>query len=116
MEEQTPQETPKPAPVEAPDVLVIDDSRYQTRLTRKFIERVPFSKPDPRKVTAVIPGVIQDISVRPGQQVRRGDSLLTLEAMKMRNEVSAPHDGTVKAVLVQKNERVMKNQLLIEFE
>jgi biotin carboxyl carrier protein len=98
------------------DILVIDDSRYQTRLTKKFTTRTAFAKPDPKKVLAVIPGVIQDVVVRPGQRVKWGESLLILEAMKMRNDVTAPHDGIVKSVHVKKNERVMKNHLLIEFE
>ncbi|MDX9759138.1 MAG: acetyl-CoA carboxylase biotin carboxyl carrier protein subunit [Bacteroidota bacterium] len=95
---------------------VIDDSEYPTRLTKKFMRRTPYAKPDPRRILAFIPGVIQDIIVQPGQRVKWGDSLLILEAMKMRNDVTAPHDGTIKAVHVKKNERVMKNQLLIEFD
>ncbi len=97
-------------------VLVIDDSQYETRLTEKFKYRRPFSKPDPKHVLAYIPGVIQEVRVKAGQTVKWGDSLLVLEAMKMRNDVTAPHNGTVKTVHIQKNERVMKNQLLIEFE
>lgn len=117
MEEQKPGTPPSSDDETQPfDVLVIDDSRYRTRLTTKFASRVPFTKPDPKKLKAFIPGLIQDIVVQPGQKVKWGDSLLILEAMKMRNDVTAPHDGTIKSVLVKKNERVMKNQLLIEFE
>ena len=97
-------------------VLVIDDSQYETRLTEKFRYRRPFQKPNPKHVLAYIPGVIQELRVTAGQPVKWGDSLLVLEAMKMKNDVTAPDDGIVKAVHVQKNERVMKNQLLIEFE
>ncbi len=97
-------------------VLVIDDSQYETRLTEKFKYRRPYAKPDPKQVLAYIPGVIQELRVEVGQKVKWGDSLLVLEAMKMKNDVAAPDDGIVKAVHVQKNERVMKNQLLIEFE
>lgn len=96
--------------------LVIDDSEYPTRLTKKFTQRAPYVKPDPNRILAFIPGVIQDIVVQPGQRVKWGESMLILEAMKMRNDVTAPHDGTIKAVHVKKNERVMKNQLLIEFD
>lgn len=95
---------------------VIDDSLYQTRLTGKFVARTPWEKPDPRKLHAFIPGVIQEIVVHPGQEVRRGDSLLILEAMKMRNDVTAPIDGKIKHIHVTKNERVVKKHLLIEFE
>ncbi|MBR9975900.1 MAG: acetyl-CoA carboxylase biotin carboxyl carrier protein subunit [Bacteroidetes bacterium] len=117
MEEQKhPETTQGNAADETSDTLVIDDSRYRTRLTTKFARRLPYTKPDPNMVKAFIPGLIQDVVVQPGQKVKWGDSLLILEAMKMRNDVTAPHDGTIKNVLVKKNERVMKNQLLIEFE
>lgn len=41
-------------------------------------------------------------AVRPGQAVKGGDVLFILEAMKMENEICAPHDGTVASVNVQK--------------
>ena len=117
MEEQKQPETAPAAETQpAFDTLVIDDSIYPTRMTKKFAMRTPYAKPDPKKVIAFIPGVIQEVVVQAGQKVKWGDSLLILEAMKMRNDVTAPHDGTIKSVLVKKNERVMKNQLLIEFE
>jgi biotin carboxyl carrier protein len=98
------------------DTLVIDDSRYETRLTEKFVHRTPYRKPDPRQILSYIPGVIQELNVQPGQTVKSGEPMLVLEAMKMKNIVSAPRDGMVKTVHVKKNERVMKNHLLIEFE
>ncbi|MBE0644870.1 MAG: acetyl-CoA carboxylase biotin carboxyl carrier protein subunit [Bacteroidetes bacterium] len=97
-------------------IFVIDDSQYETRLTEKFKFRRPYAKPNPKHVLAYIPGVIQELRVQAGQTVKWGDSLLVLEAMKMKNDVTALYDGTVKSVHVQKNERVIKNQLLIEFE
>ena len=96
--------------------LVIDDTAYETQMTEKFLRRKPYSPPNPKHMLAIIPGVIHEIYVHPGQQVRWGDSLLVLEAMKMKNDVTATLDGTIKAVLVKKNEKVVKNQLLIEFE
>lgn len=98
------------------DIFVIDDSRYETQLTGKFARRTPYAKANPKQVLSYIPGVIQEVHVKPGQTVRRGDGLLVLEAMKMRNDVTAPLDGIIKIVNVEKNERVMKNHLLIEFE
>ncbi|MBR9979310.1 MAG: acetyl-CoA carboxylase biotin carboxyl carrier protein subunit [Bacteroidetes bacterium] len=95
---------------------LIDDSRYQTRITKKFANRTAFEKPDPKQLRAFIPGVIQNILVQPGQTVRRGDSLLILEAMKMRNDVTAQVDGKIKSIHVNNNERVVKKHLLIEFE
>jgi len=47
-----------------------------------------------------MPGTIIDIDVNVGDQVTRGQKLLVLEAMKMENEIVAPHDGTVAEICV----------------
>lgn len=96
--------------------LIIDDTAYETRWTGKFARRRGYEPTDPKKLLAFIPGVIQAITVRPGQRVRRGDSLLVLEAMKMKNDVTAPHDGVVKAIPVSLGQMVTKGELMIEFE
>ncbi|MBN1448399.1 MAG: acetyl-CoA carboxylase biotin carboxyl carrier protein subunit [Bacteroidetes bacterium] len=96
--------------------LVIDDTPYETRFTTKFEKRKPYAAPNPKHVLAFIPGVIQEIYVSEGQKVRWGDSLLVLEAMKMKNDVTADIEGVIRSVKVKKNEKVIKNQLLIEFE
>ena len=51
-------------------------------------------------VTAPIPGVIQEVNVKPGQTVKKGDVLFVLEAMKMKNNITALHDGKVQTVNV----------------
>jgi biotin carboxyl carrier protein len=96
--------------------LVIDDAKYQTQYTTKFVRRKKYVAPDPKKLRAFIPGIIQKIAIQKGQRVRWGDSLLILEAMKMKNDVTAPFDAVIKAVHIRVGEMVMKDQLLIEFE
>ncbi|MCZ7554823.1 MAG: acetyl-CoA carboxylase biotin carboxyl carrier protein subunit [Bacteroidia bacterium] len=96
--------------------LTIDDTRYETRHTLKFERRKPYVVPDPRQLLSFIPGVVVDVIVTQGQRVKWGDTLLILEAMKMKNSVSAPSDGVVKRILVRQGDRVQKHQLLIEFE
>jgi biotin carboxyl carrier protein len=96
--------------------LVIDDTPYVTRTTRKFEERKPYQPTDPRRIHALIPGVIQQVNVKPGQKVRGGDSLLVLEAMKMKNDIRVAGDGVVKAVRVSLGQMVTKGQLLVELE
>ncbi len=96
--------------------LIVDDTSYQTRLTRKHLLRKVYIPPDPRRVTAFIPGVIRQVFVAPGKKVRRGEPLLTLEAMKMQNPLPVPHDGVVKVVHVKVGDKVAKDQLLVEFE
>lgn len=63
---------------------------------------------------APMPGLVVDIPVQEGQDVKKGETLVVLEAMKMENSLKAPGDGTVKKVLVQKGNTVEKNQVLIQ--
>ena len=51
-------------------------------------------------VAAPMPGSVSSIAVKPGQEVKAGDILLSIEAMKMETTISAPRDGVVKEVLV----------------
>lgn len=67
-------------------------------------------------IKAPMPGLILDVNVKAGDEVKEGDYLLVLEAMKMENTLTAPRDGVVKAISVEKGQSVEKNQLLIEME
>ncbi|WP_424494411.1 acetyl-CoA carboxylase biotin carboxyl carrier protein subunit [Salinimicrobium sp. GXAS 041] len=67
-------------------------------------------------IKAPMPGLILDVSVKEGDEVKAGDYLLVLEAMKMENSLTAPKDGIIKTVTVKVGETVDKNQLLIEME
>lgn len=95
---------------------LLEDAEYQTRLTRKFLRRTFYQAPDPRKVTAFIPGIIQKVHVADGQRVKRGDPLLVLEAMKMKNDLLSPRDGRIRGVYVRTGQMVPKDTLLLEFE
>ena len=68
------------------------------------------------QITAPMPGLILDINIASGQEVKETDPLLILEAMKMENVLTAPRDGIVKAVCCAKGDAVEKTQLLVEFE
>lgn len=94
----------------------IDMTEYRTMLTTKFKERKPYEKNNPKKLKAFIPGTIRRVYVEEKQQVKKGDRLLVLEAMKMRNYIRAPFDGQIKAIHVEISKPVYKDQLLIEFE
>ena len=69
-----------------------------------------------KDVKAPMPGLVLDVNVDPGQDVKKGDKLLILEAMKMENVIKSDGDGTVKAVHIDKGAAVDKGQLLIEME
>lgn len=59
-----------------------------------------------KTVSAPMPGNILSVSVKPGDVVKSGDTLMILEAMKMENEILAPADGTIDQVFVQKGSTV----------
>jgi biotin carboxyl carrier protein len=67
-------------------------------------------------VKAPMPGLVLNVLVEPGQEVKKGDKLLVLEAMKMENIIKAAGDGKVGRIAVDKGQAVDKNQTLIEFE
>ncbi len=64
---------------------------------------------------APMPGLVSEVSVTEGQEIKKGDKLLVLEAMKMENILKAPEDAIVKKVLVTKGKTVEKNEVLILF-
>ena len=67
-------------------------------------------------IKAPMPGLILDISVKIGQEIKEDDTLLILEAMKMENVLTSPRNGIIKSISVSKGDAVEKNQLLIEFD
>lgn len=64
------------------------------------------------QITAPMPGTILDVKVAVGQQVAEGDILMILEAMKMENEIMAPHAGVIEAVSASKGASVETGTLL----
>jgi biotin carboxyl carrier protein len=98
----------------AMESLVIGGATYATRLTAKFRNRPFWQRPDEKRIEAFIPGTIQHIMAREGQEVKAGTPLLILEAMKMRNEVLSPLDGVIKKIHVSEGEMVPKSHLLME--
>ncbi len=71
---------------------------------------------NPNHVGAPMPGVVSTISVEAGQEVQRGDTLLTMEAMKMETSITAERDGMIKRVLARIGEQFDAKDLLVEFE
>lgn len=64
-------------------------------------------------VRSPLPGVLIELNVREGQNVRRGQKLAVLEAMKMENEILAEADGVVKEVFVQKGDSVLEGAKIV---
>ncbi len=70
----------------------------------------------PGHVSTAMPGTIVEIMVKPGQQVKAGDPVLVIEAMKMENEVQTSVSGTVIAIHAAKGDAVTPDEALIEIQ
>jgi biotin carboxyl carrier protein len=68
------------------------------------------------KVTAPLAGVVVSVSVAVGDRIDSGQLLLTLEAMKMQNEVHATRTGVVTAVLCEQGGRVERGEVVLEYD
>ena len=98
------------------DKLIIGGIESKTQLTAKFINRKVWVQPNEKMIKAYIPGNILEIFVKKGQNIKEGEKLLILEAMKMRNVITTPVSGKIKAIHVNVGVMVPKNELLIEIE
>ena len=114
--------TPAPAPVAAPA-----PAPTPAPVAEKPKEEAPATPaPEPSKpqatanvpaggtpVKAPLPGIINDIKVAVGDQVKNGQVLLILEAMKMENEITAEQDGVISAISVSTGDSVMEGTVLL---
>ena len=100
----------------------INSNIYTVRINNdldQLIEKMGLSLGSSQQINdikAPMPGLILEVNVKEGDEVKEGDYLLVLEAMKMENTLTAPRDGVVKSVSVAKSDTVEKNELLIEME
>ena len=67
-------------------------------------------------VKSPLPGVILDIKVNVGDEVKKGQTLIILEAMKMENSINADKDGKIAAINVSKGESVLEGTDLVIIE
>ena len=101
--------------------LKINSVKYHLELKDKYDELLKSLGMDSgaskkvNDIKAPMPGMVLNVLVSEGTEVKKGDVLLVLEAMKMENMLKSPADGIVKKIAVQKGTAVEKNQLLIQF-
>ncbi|MCD4772308.1 MAG: acetyl-CoA carboxylase biotin carboxyl carrier protein subunit [Bacteroidales bacterium] len=94
----------------------IDNVKYKTFLTKKFKNRKPYKKPELNIIKSFISGTIRNIYVKEGDKIKSGDKLVVLEAMKMRNDITAMTDGIVKKINVKDGENIIKGQVIVEID
>jgi len=80
-------------------VVLFDPLRRQSPAARPAVE-------GPVEVRAIMPGKITALLVKEGQEVRTGQGVIVVEAMKMENELAAPKDGRVSRIRVRPGETV----------
>lgn len=97
----------------------IGSTVYDLELKDQFdllAERLGLSTANAKKsnvIKAPMPGLVLDILVEEGAEVKKGDSILILEAMKMENVIKASGDGLIAEIKVEKGMAVEKNQVLV---
>jgi biotin carboxyl carrier protein len=67
------------------------------------------------QIKAPMPGLVLNVLVEEGAEIKKGDNLLVLEAMKMENMIKSPTDGIIKKIAIKQGDKVEKNELLISF-
>ena len=76
----------------------------------------PTASASGNELSAPLPGVIVAVLVQPGDVVSRGQELVTLEAMKMKNAIKSHRDGTIASVAVSVGDQVAHGQTLVTFK
>lgn len=102
-------------------VLSVNGTKYTMAVKDKFDELLKSLGMDNlnaskvNEIKAPMPGLVLDIRVNEGDEVKKGDPILVLEAMKMENILKSPTDGSIKKIVVKKGVAVEKNQVLVQF-
>ena len=96
------------------DHLNIDGTDYKTILPESYLKRTKYRMPEVEMVRSFIAGTIWKIYAKEGQRVKKGDKLLILEAMKMKNRLLAPATGKVRDIYVKEGENVKRDQILFK--
>ena len=109
----------------------VNGTHYNVEMEKKQKAAAPIARPRPAAVAAKpaakpaaakggvkspLPGVILDIKVKEGDEVKKGQTVIILEAMKMENSINADRDGKVASIKVSKGESVLEGTDLIIIE
>lgn len=106
-------EAPKAAPVAAKPAAAPAPKPAATPAAPKAEAKPAAAPAAGLQVKSPLPGSVIKVLVSEGQAVKKGDTLLTLESMKMENAIMAEADGTVKQIAVTPGQNVMQDDLLI---
>lgn len=102
--------------------ILVNNVKYQVALQNQYdalLKQLGMDKLASGKVNMIkapMPGMVLRINVKAGDEVKKGDALLVLEAMKMENVIKATGDAIVKKVVATEKTAVDKGMVLVEFE
>jgi biotin carboxyl carrier protein len=95
---------------------VVNSAKYKTLYTKKFEMRQKWERPNPKEIRSYIPGTIIKMCAKPGQEMKEGECLLILEAMKMENKIEMPFDGRIKEIHVEEGVKIPKDVVMVTIE
>lgn len=96
-------------------VVAVTVETDRSRLLRKFAS-AGMDRSRTTSITAPMPALVVRIEVEPDQEVKEGQGLVVLEAMKMENEIKSPCNGVVKQIHVLHGKAVEKGEILVTLE
>jgi len=85
--------------------------RKDIKIERK-IEKKTIMRGEDTILTAPMPGKVIEVIAKSGSEVKLGDPVIILEAMKMKNEISAPIDGIIKEIRVKEGENLESGDII----
>jgi len=103
----------------APQRVTVEFMQHCSELAQRSAKAAKAAQPkadpaNPNHIGAPMPGIVASVAARPGAEVKKGDLLLTIEAMKMETGLAADRDGTIKAVHVAPGAQIDAKDLLVE--
>ncbi len=100
----------------------VNSNEYELELKDQFdllLQQMGMTKRSAQtagSLKAPMPGKVLRVDVKEGQQLKKGDSVLILEAMKMENAIKSAGDGKIKTVHVKAGDAVEKGEVMVEME
>ncbi|MDE5420538.1 biotin/lipoyl-binding protein [Labilibaculum sp. DW002] len=94
----------------------IDGTIYKTEIPESVANRKKWERPNPNHIKSFIPGTIVEIFVKEGQEIKEGECLMILQAMKMKNKILMPFDGKIAKIHVTEGIKVPNRLLMVEIE
>lgn len=98
------------------DHIEIDGIKYTTELTQKYLDNKDFKIKINDDIRAFIPGLIHAVYCKPGDRIKSNTPIISLEAMKMYNEITLVDEVIIQDVMVKIGDSVQKDQVLVTYK